>query len=128
MGGGIAATQAYIMSGFTTGNAVLFMGALDIARNIHVTCDFRAAHPVLSGIVDFKVPGSKWRELDRAALLLKVAGGGASCLNKNVVLLTASEQRSLEFGSVKLKLTAGDALMWMTRLDVTGSCSNVSGR
>ena len=76
LGGGVAATQEYIMSGFTTGNAVLFMGALDIARNIHVTCDFRAAHPVLSGIVDFKVPGSKWRELDRAALLLKVAGGG----------------------------------------------------
>ena len=128
VGGGVAATKEYIMSGVKTGNALSFKSAAGSARFIHITDAFRAAHPVLAGIVDSKMPGSKWRAVDRDSLLERVARGRADDLNKNIVLLVAAEQRDAAYGHVKLKLTATDAIVWMTSLDEAGNCSNTCGR
>ena len=66
--------------------------------------------------------------LDRDSLLERVARGRADDLNKNIVLLVSAEQRDAAYGHVKLKLTATDAIVWMTSLDEAGNCSNTCGR
>ena len=128
LSGAIVSTPLYLLSNCTKGFALKFKPALSTRRSICVTEQFRDLHPVLASIIDHKVlmTLSKWQTLPKAEVLAKVAGvARPKDLNACVVFLSAREQGSAQFSGVLLKLTAEDALTWMTTIDEKASCKNL---
>ena len=125
LGGGLAVTAKYLTSGLRAGSALAYKNSLATRRWFHCTVAWCDANSQLDAILVAKVGGSKWRRLDEAAFLTRavVKQHRAACL----LFCTETEQRSPTYNYVFLKLTADDALTFLSNLDSAGSCLNLCG-
>lgn len=125
LGGGLAVTAQYLTSGLRAGNALAYKSSLATRRWFHCTVAWCDSNPQLNAILVAKVGGSKWRRLDEAEFLTKavVKQHRAACL----LFCTQTEQHSPTYSRVYMKLTADDALTFLSNLDSAGSCLNLCG-
>ena len=127
LSGGVACNTEYIKSRCARGNAITFKSAIKTRRLIFITSAFRRLHPIICDIVDSKmgIPSSKWKLVTLAEFVTKAVGGKHG--NVLIALVTAKEQRSPAFRGVKLKLTAEDALTFITDINLANMCTGMCG-
>jgi hypothetical protein len=117
LGGHTVADSRYLLSTGKKGSSVIYKKSLSVKRVAFISDEFLTSNPGVAEIIVTKAgdAGGKWKLVASQAEFLEAYERNGQA-NMFIAFVSRREQRHQIFRHVKTKLTAADAVMWLTNI------------